>query len=56
MNDGLFEQILKNHGIKIINVIDDKTFEVESVLDEDNSITETVHFETFKELLVWLGY
>jgi hypothetical protein len=52
----MFEKILKNHHIEIVKVIDKKTFEVATICGEDTLIVETVHFETIKELLIWLGY
>lgn len=55
----MFEEILKNHHIEIVKVVDKKTFEVVSVSTKDGTVleeNETVHFETIKELLIWLGY
>lgn len=55
----MFEKILENHGVKVLQMIDKNTFEVvvefttDGVADEE---IQVVHFESISELLKWLGY
>lgn len=55
----MFETILLNHGIKIMETINNNTFEV---IDDyvKNGVaceeTKTVYFDSIAELLTWLGY
>ena len=55
----MFEIILQNHDVKILKVLDSKTFQVATPYIKNGVAgqeIELVHFKLIEELLIWLGY